>query len=140
MKKFWIFLVILLLLIAFHTNGLLIATASFNGEYSIYEKDIPIDTEYDLSLVEALLKKSHTSNINGESIRFIGNDKDIDYLIYKLNIKVVDDYYFSNIRTIYGYSYRLGDTVKISGKKVNIQITKRGSTIIVGCPIIRGSY
>lgn len=140
MKNFLIFLIVLLLIIAFRANSFLIATANFGGDYSVYEKNKTINVEYDLTLQQALLRKIQVADISGESVRFIGNDSDIEFLLDRLNIRVVDEYCFSNIHTIYGYSARLGQVVKVSGKKVNIQIAKRGGLITVGCPLIQGSY
>lgn len=139
MRKVLILFIVMLFFAAYQSNGFIMATKQFNGRYSVYKQNEAIESEYDLSFNQALIERI-SGDISGQSVRFIGKDEDIDYLIRKLNIQVKDEQNFSNIRTIYGYSARLGEGVKLSGEKVNIQIARRGSTITVGTPLILGSY
>lgn len=140
MRKVLVFLICIVLLLAFQFNGFLIVTQKFNGRYSVYKNNENVQIEYDLTLQQAIKEKLVSKDVSGESIKFIGDDKDIDYILDNLNVQIVEEQDFANIRTIYGYSARLGQGVKVSGNKINIQIAKRGATIIIGTPLILGSY
>lgn len=139
MRKFLILLFVSLILLASQINGFAIATKDFGGRYSVYTNN-RISEEYTLSPYEVILHHVKNGSVQGESVRFIGKDKDIDEFIEELNITVVDEQNLSNIRIIYGYTTRFGEHRVLEGKKVNVQIAKRGATITIGTPMIIGSF
>lgn len=139
MRKFLIFLFVALLLLASQLNGFALQTKKFGGGYSVYSGG-NITDEYTLSSYEVVLQQLKKGNVNGECVRFIGKDKDIDSFINEFNIRVVDEQNLSNIRVVYGYTSRFGEGVTLDGKRVNVQIAKRGGTITIGTPMICGSF
>ena len=87
-----------------------------------------------------LLDTFDINTLYGESVKFYGNDNDFEKLIKKYNLSIVLQEKFDNFNIVYGYNKILGDAVEINGKKVNVQIAKRGNEINVGFPLIMGSY
>ena len=57
-----------------------------------------------------------------------------------LNLEVVDKHEIAGRTIIEGYSNKLKNYVVISNRKVNIQISIYGDKMIVGYPLINGSF
>lgn len=57
-----------------------------------------------------------------------------------LNLEVVNKNEISDRVIIEGYSYKLKDYVVINGRKVNIQLSIFDNKIIMGYPLINGSF
>lgn len=140
MRKLFILIIFIALFLALQLNGFYIATKNFDGKYSIYTENERIEKEYNLSFNKAISKKITEGNIKGESIRFIGNDEDIKMFISSTKLKIVDRQKLANNEIIYGYNQGLNNFVILNGEKVNVQIAKKGATIIIGTPLIFGSY
>lgn len=74
----------------------------------------------------------------GFSIVFNKNEIDIETLLQ--GVRVVKEETAGENFTIYGITNGLAFSTFIDNKKVNIQITQNNDFIIVGSPIILGSY
>lgn len=140
MRKFLIFLVLLLIFSAYLLNGFAFAAYAQGGRYSLYYDNGEMSDEYSLTLFEAIFLRLRKGGVSGESVRFCGGDEEINKIIKRLRIDIRQRQEFANISTFYGYSARLGEGVTLEGQKINIQIVKKGNTVIVGTPLIMGSY
>lgn len=136
MKKIAVFILIILGILVFSQGGFLLGTVSYGGRYTVYDGEI--DEEYTLNLAQAAVRTLMGSE--GQCVRFDGSDLDVEKIIKRLRVEKVYEQELSGIFVIYGYSPRLGEGVYLDGKKVNIQIAKRGETVTVGTPLIKGSY
>lgn len=87
-----------------------------------------------------LLNNFDIDTLYGESVKFKCDDKTFADLIKKYKISVVNEEKFEDFISIYGYNSSFGKPVNIHDKNVNVQMVKRGDEIIVGFPIILGSY
>ena len=87
-----------------------------------------------------ILTKLSTKNIQGESFCFDGNFGDVKNILKSLNAKVIKKECFNDFLVIYANSPKLGKYVYINLKKVNVQIVIKKEKIIIGTPIILGSY
>lgn len=140
MRRFLIFLVLFLIVLAYLLNGFAFAAYTQGGRYSLHYQNGEMSDEYSLTLFEAVLSRFGKGGVSGESIRFQGGDEEINKIIKRLRIEIRQSQKFANISTFYGYSARLGEGVTLEGRKINIQIVKKGNTVIVGTPLVLGSY
>ena len=85
--------------------------------------------------VETQLKNSH-----GESVKFNANFGEFVDLKNKLLCKVCYFEEIDNITTYYGFNKKLNNSIIIDNKAVNIQIAFNGEQIVVGTPVILGSF
>ena len=76
--------------------------------------------------------------VQGEMVTFSGDQADLDELCRVLDFCVVVPSEIPGC--YYGYSSRLGTGVLLGGKKVNCQIVCSEGKIVVGWPLILGSY
>ena len=143
MKKL---LVVLFLFLAFTTNysnkefSLLDA---FSGEMTIYslepisENYIELGTCY-MSIGEPNIEVNN-AHIIGESIKVY--DLEVGTALKMLNAHIVK---VENVDVgevvIYAYTNKIPRTVKVNGKKVNLQIACRDEYTIIGWPLILGSF
>lgn len=69
-------------------------------------------------------------------------DSDYNYkkLIEKYNLKLVCVESLNGVTNYYYYSKKLPKEETIKGKKVNLQIAISSETVVIGTPIIYGSY
>ncbi len=140
MRKFLIFLFLFLLFLAYQLNGFALAAYTAGGKYSLHYENGEMSKEYSLTLFQTMFSRFGKGGVSGESVRFNGGDEDIDRVIKRLRIDIKQRQEFANITAFYGYSPRLGEGVTVGGEKINIQIVKRGNTVIIGTPLIMGSY
>ena len=93
--------------------------------------------------VRALFNK-----IDGESIKlYIENhgrqwQSQLDDILQKLDYHYhkISETYDGIIRIYYAYSNRVKDFINIGKDKINLQIAQRGDVIVIGWPVILGSY
>lgn len=57
-----------------------------------------------------------------------------------LNLEIVNENEISDRLIIEGYSNKLKDYIVINGRKVNVQLSISGDKIIMGYPLINGSF
>ena len=101
-----------------------------NGNCVLYSCSI-----YDADNVEKQIK-----NNQGESVKFMANIDDYVKIKNKLLDKVCFAEELDGIKTVYGYNKKLSSSIKIDNNNVNIQIAFNGNSIVVGTPVILGSY
>ncbi|MDE6551327.1 MAG: hypothetical protein K2M44_07530 [Clostridia bacterium] len=81
------------------------------------------------------------SDFMGISLRYPVDNSDVDALCAKLATKVVSKQVTSDgIECVYLYSPLLTESVRIDGAAVNMQIAITDNYLIVGFPLIMGSY
>lgn len=106
------------------------ATVIKNGSAYIIESDYSNSNEI----------KKQLNNIQGQSVSFGGTYN--DYLNLKTNL--INNIYICdellNIKTCYGYNSKLTNSVNIDGNNINIQIAYSEGKIIIGTPVILGSF
>ena len=84
--------------------------------------------------------KGQLTNINGQSLTFLGSEELYYVLIKNLFNNVVFTESVGNIKCCYGLNNKLNNNIKIEGKSVNLQIAINNNTITIGTPVILGSY
>lgn len=127
MKKFFLFVFILILIALFCLNSanvfertsLKTVSSFFNNKYVVSNS--------------CLYKKSTTYSLPG------GID-DVMLLVDSLAIAIIDIQYIDNVMIVYGYSPRLGGCISYKGNKCNVQIAYSEGTISVGLPVILSAY
>lgn len=80
------------------------------------------------------LSSLNLKNITSQSV--VLNNKSVNYIQQKLNLKIVSKFNSCNGLEILGYSNKLKNFVYVDGKKVNIQIASNKTNIVVGYPLI----
>ena len=78
-------------------------------------------------------------SVKAESAYFSG-DCDLDAILKRYNARVVLEERVDDIVCYYCRAYRLGQSVSIGGKKVNLHISVSPQGFVVGTPIICGGY
>lgn len=79
-------------------------------------------------------------DVLGFAIRYELGKVSENQLLSSLKAQVVKVERVGDITLYYAYSHRMSNTVKVDGKKVNVQIAVTDSAITVGSPLIMGSY
>ncbi|HEY8389869.1 MAG TPA: hypothetical protein VIL26_02780 [Clostridia bacterium] len=81
------------------------------------------------------------NKIEGMSVSFEGGIQDLNFVIDYFDVKIISEKTCDDILYIYGYSSLiLTPAVKINNNYINIQLVLRKDKIIIGTPIILGSY
>lgn len=76
----------------------------------------------------------------GISLRYPVDNSDVEALRIRLAAKAVSSQQADGMDCVYLYSPLLSESVRIDGKIVNMQIAKTDDYLIVGFPLIMGSY
>ena len=128
MKKFFLFIVIIALILLFCLNG------QFNAfsRVSFAETPFFIYRGFQRSPI-CLHKKSTTYTM-------LGSVNDIALLLDLLSISVVDIQYLDDLIIYYGYSPRFGTCLAYKGTRYNVQIAYSSGAITIASPVIAGSY
>lgn len=79
-------------------------------------------------------------NVDGVSVSFDGSIQDLNAILVRLQATQVSVQQLDDLFVACYYSNRLQGGVTLDGKRVNLQIAYRDGTIIVGYPLILGSY
>ena len=154
MKK--IFLVIFLsILLCFNIQNsqLNFFATNFEGKYVFYTSQILNDENVSVEksgmgyvltcstkYATKIKSKLNINLIKGESFSFLGVKSEVENLIKRFNIKVLNKEVLDEILVIDGYSSKFGKSVCTSCGNVNIQIAFNKGTITVGTPLILGSF
>lgn len=126
--------------LTYRLNGFAFAAYAQGGRYSLFYENGEMTEEYSMTLFETVFNRFGKGGVSGESVRFFGGDEEINKIIKRLKVDVRQRQEFANISTFYGYSAALGEGLMLEGQKINIQIVKKGNTVIIGTPLIMGSY
>lgn len=155
MKKFLIFVIFMIAFIAINEGEEVYSLnqLEYDGVYSCYAQGVSDCVPSFINVVSSGSGKIISTNsddacdikdyvkgeVYGESICIKGTYDDFLNITKKMNIKVVMKEQFDNLTSIYGFG-RFGESVCVNGKLVNIQIAYSGDYIVIGCPVILGSY
>lgn len=138
-RRLFIFAVLFVILFLVVRGSFVLATASFGGRYGVYD-DTFSEKEYTLTAPEMVWETLSTGNLSGRSVRFEGNENDVEELKERLRLSEVMSETVGGIKIIYGYTNAFVEYKLVSGKKVNVQIAVSAGTVTVGVPLIMGSY
>lgn len=86
------------------------------------------------------IKDSRLDNTLGVAYIYPKESAEVDDLIEKFSAKINYTQDLEDGMTYYGYCKGLGKSVEIDGREINIQIVSNKDNIIVGFPLIMGSY
>lgn len=84
--------------------------------------------------------KQKLTNIVGESISLNGTLKDVNNILNLYNAKIINTEYIGNTLVLYAASNYFKNSVIINDQKVNIQVAFNNGSIIMGSPLILGSF
>ena len=76
----------------------------------------------------------------GESVVININDCDYRKLINLLDLEIINQQNISDRIIIEGYSHLIGGGTLVNGYKCNVQLSIGDSSMIVGSPLIAGSF
>ena len=108
----------------------------FDGEYSAYTNS---NSDNGVDLGFCSITKVATDKTIGESMK-VSNIL-VGDAIEKLNLKVLKtEVLDTGVNVIYGHTKKIGESVTIQNKKVNIQIACYDDYFIIGWPLILGSF
>lgn len=122
------------------------------GEYSIYTtqyitsplinktRDLGYAYIYTFPSKNAEVIRPLFSHIDGESLLLTNTQKTTDWVLNKLNYKTVSQTTMNSTTIIYAHSPRAKTFVRDGNKKINMQISRTENTLIIGWPVILGSY
>lgn len=92
------------------------------------------------SAVDSEKIKQKVENITGESITFYAEPSSVEKSLNLLNADVVTYEEIGNMRLIYAYTNKIGNYVRVNNQKVNLQLVYKSGIMIIGTPLILGSY
>ncbi|MBO5215837.1 MAG: hypothetical protein J6B79_06590 [Clostridia bacterium] len=75
-----------------------------------------------------------------ERVDFLGNEKDCERFLDKYFATVSFSESVENQKIIYAYSPLISNIVYVHGRAVNMMVACDGRKIVVGSPLIKGSY
>ena len=83
---------------------------------------------------------AHCKNIDGFSVRFDGNEQDIERIVNLFNVQISSTLYLDGLYIVCGNTTKLAGGVILDGCNVNLQIAYKDGVITVGSPLILGDY
>lgn len=151
MKKFFLFIVFLIAFVLL-INGVKSKQAIFvfDGDYSVYGVNYSGELGRKISLgcgEEVSCNKSEVEEviegfndeIYGITVKF-ASSKTIEEILHILNAKIVRSESFLSRDIYYCYSQDNNNFVVENGKKINYQISIKKDVVVIGSPLILGSY
>ncbi len=114
----------------------------FDGEYTLYTKESINENSIDVGF--CYINNTQTSNVEqnlivGESI--VVKNLEVGAALSVLNAKIVKtEVLKDNSVVIYAYSNLINTEVQIESKDVNLQIVCRKNDVVIGWPMILGSF
>lgn len=86
------------------------------------------------------IKDKSLDNTLGVAYVYPKNNSNVEDIIDKLNAKICFEQQLEDGISYYGYVRGLDKSVDIQNKEINVQIVSNKDNIIVGFPLIMGSY
>lgn len=144
MKKFMLIITLLALGCAYQSVDIYSAspnnsnyfTYKYLEEIGMFKKEEKTSFKDDFFRQVDVRKKQITS----QSSSFEGGDKEVEALMKRLSVRIIEEQEIEGAKIYYGFSTRLRGGIILGREKVNIQIVKKESRITVGTPLIVGSY
>lgn len=88
----------------------------------------------------ASLIKRNLTDIQGESITFVGNKKDAFAFLSKFDFEIVLTENVAGVYTLYAFVPTITNCIYINNQKVNLELAVCDNIVTIGCPIILGDY
>ncbi|MCL2751353.1 MAG: YwmB family TATA-box binding protein [Firmicutes bacterium] len=102
--------------------------------------DIGAGAEVTCELSQARVVRAHLKDIRGESVAFAGGISDARRALKVLCAKIMREETLDGIMILYAYSDTFERGVNLSGRKVNLQAAAGGGRVVLGTPLILGSF
>lgn len=137
MKKIWIMIFIFIFLLTGQSNKEFSLLEYFDGDYSAYVTT----AEYGGTNLGACYMTSNkkTKNRIGESM--VIQNFEVGSALRTLQAKVIKTEYLPTGATVvYAYTKAIKNSVKVDDKTVNIQIACYDDYVVIGWPVIMGSF
>ena len=110
----------------------------YSGEYIVYTASKTTEDGVNLGFCHMESKPTY-EGVMGESM--VMYNIEVGAIIKDINARVVKTEYLEDGTTIiYAFTNLINDNVKIDGKVVNFQIAIKDERVVVGWPLILGSY
>jgi len=147
MKKFFVFILIALLLC-----GINFASSKKLSLNSIFpDGDVEVYFSQNIEMSEFYTQRNGNGTIlfcSSDKLLYILNNYSVSgYTIKIKNLSVCDvlkkispNYYFSNGCGVYGYFSYFNDYVLVNDRAVNFHVKESDGCVLLGCPILLGSY
>ena len=137
------FLIIMLFIIAIFC-AFIFSTTSLESVFGIEKNNVKILKKIELGFVseisESKSSKKYTldGNVVGECVTLDSDDESVFDIIEKLGLMVISRYNIEDFCIIEGYSAKV--PYSLDNRQSNIQIAVKSSEIVIGSPLILGSY
>ena len=134
-KLFILFFLIVVLFYSQKTDKSFTLTDYFDGNYSNYSTNATIGTNLGFCYID----NKNTSSTIGESV--VCNNLELSSAIKTLNATILKKEHLScGTVVLYAFSPLINKSVELNNSKVNLQIAIKENEIIIGWPLILGSF
>lgn len=138
MKKFFIVIIMFLILASsFQTRDFSLLDY-FDGDYTAYTEISTNENSVDLGFCYMQRNLENKKYLVGESLKVYNFE--IGSALSKLKAKVVKTEVVNDEVVIYAYTSLIKDNVKVENKLVNLQIASKNDYSVIGWPLILGSF
>jgi len=112
------------------------------GEYAIYSREDVQSSLVDRRVSSGVGYIYYTVSKNAEALRakFSNIDGESIVLAGQSAKEILKKLGYREVSPGYGYSPRAKDFIKANGQKINLQIVERNDSVVVGWPVVLGSY
>lgn len=138
MKKMCVVIVVFLILLScVETKENFTLLNYFSGDYTVYTSTNSTNGKY---LGFCYMSETQTNkDVVGESL--VVYDLELDSALSILKAKIVKTEYLDDgTVVIYAHTNLINKTVKVEGKRINLQIAHKNERFIIGWPLILGSF
>lgn len=137
MKKIFVFLILIAILIINSSSKNDFSLQDyFSGRLTVYTKTCDVDN----NILPNITIDNNSNSAIGESMFF--DNVEISNILNKLNAKVIFSEYISsrNLTLLYCQSPKIRKSVLVKNKQINLQIVLADDYVVIGWPLILGSF
>lgn len=101
-----------------------------------------VNIPYDHCLVDIVASAfdDYSLSSEGECVVININNSNYEKLIDVLDLEIINKQYIYDRLIVEGYSHLIGESTCVKGYKCNVQLSIGDSSMIVGSPLIAGSF
>ena len=139
MKKFFIlFLLLLFIVFCFCCSKTTLSEVLNVKTEEVVSKQQDLGFIQEEYVTSNYLVYKDDGEIVGELVRLNINKQNLDSIINKLGLMIINRYSVDNLEIIEGFSAKV--KYKLKNRQANIQMAIIGNEVVIGSPIIYGSY
>ncbi len=137
LKKFGVILSGLILIFGIIAVNAQPIFSSYANDYEVY-----LHSDSSLAQIKRVNKTEYLflQGVKGESVQIQANDFDLKNFLNDFNAKVQFTEGTNDSQIYYAYSPKLKNIKTVKGKKVNLQVVVAEERVVLGSPLIFGSF